>query len=172
MSNLSAPHSNVSCFRLRTVAVWVGLLICHLRVIVSIAAMPKQKTPLAEAGDVWEGLDSYRAHVQFRDGAGFQKHIYGPHRTDTAAAAADLFAMRAVGALFEDDREQGLCAMRAEARRIQERVTFEREIRSAMLRQASSGFDSDSEKAEDDFVDDDPGQHSKGRRGCCAEAEG
>ncbi len=46
--------------------------------------------------------------------------------------------------------------MRAEARRIQERVTFEREIRLAMLRQGSSGFDSDSEKAEDDFVDNDP----------------
>ena len=46
--------------------------------------------------------------------------------------------------------------MRAEARRIQERVTFEREIRLAMLRQGSSSFDSDSEKAEHDFVDDDP----------------
>ena len=44
---------------------------------------------------------------------------------------ADLASFRAYGALFADDREGGLNAIRAEARRMQERVTFEKEIRLA-----------------------------------------
>ena len=44
----------------------------------------------------------------------------------------DLASFRAYGALFADDREGGLNAIRAEARRMQERVTFEKEIRLAM----------------------------------------
>ncbi len=55
--------------------------------------MPKQKTPFAEVGDVWEGLDSYSARVQFRDTAGLLKHIYGPHRAGSATAEADLAAV-------------------------------------------------------------------------------
>ena len=47
---------------------------------------------------------------------------------------SDLAAFRAYGALFADDREGGLNAIRAEARRMQERVTFEKEIRLAMQR--------------------------------------
>ena len=42
---------------------------------------------------------------------------------------ADLAAFRAYGALFADDRAGGLNAIRAESRRMQERVTFEKEIR-------------------------------------------
>ena len=42
-----------------------------------------------------------------------------------AAALEDLASFRAYGALFADDREGGLNAIRAEARRMQERVTFE-----------------------------------------------
>ena len=115
--------------------------------------MPRKGGNAHSLGEVQQGDTSFRAHVQYRDAAGQKKEFQGPWRTDRATAEADLVAMRAVGALFESDREKGLVAMRAEARRIQERVSFEREIRSAMLRQASSGFDSDSEKAEDDFVD-------------------
>ena len=53
-----------------------------------------------------------------------------------AAALEDLASFRAYGALFADDREGGLNAIRAEARRMQERVTFEKEIGLAMQREA------------------------------------
>jgi hypothetical protein len=64
--------------------------------------------------------------------------------------------MRAAAAVFGDDREMGLKAMRAEARRIQERVAYEKEIRLAMLRRASS-IDSDSDNGDDAdrMADDD-----------------
>ena len=88
--------------------------------------------------------------------AGFNRIFVALVAPDHATAEADLAAMRAVVALFEPDREQGLPAMRVEARQIQDRMTFERELRSDMLRQGSSGFDSDSEKAKGDLVDNDP----------------
>ena len=87
-------------------------------------------------------------------GPGGQKmHIYGPQRGEGSLANQDLIALRAGGAPFEGDCEKGLVAMRAEARKIQERVTYKREIRLAMLCQEPSDFYSDAEKAEEDGVD-------------------
>ena len=63
----------------------------------------------------------------------------------------DLASFRAYGALFADDREGGLNAIRAEARRMQERVTFEKEIRLAMQQKATEerGHDDPEEDVED-----------------------
>ena len=66
---------------------------------------------------------------------------------------ADLASFRAYGALFADDREGGLNAIRAEARRMQERVTFEKEIRLAMQQKATEGRDP--EDPEEDIEDPD-----------------
>ena len=64
---------------------------------------------------------------------------------------ADLASFRAYGALFADDRQGGLCAIRAEARRMQERVTFEKEIRLAMQQKETEegGPDDPEEDVED-----------------------
>ena len=61
----------------------------------------------------------------------------------------DLASFRAYGALFADDREGGLNAIRAEARRMQERVTFEKEIRLAMDREQKEAGERDPEDPED-----------------------
>ncbi len=118
--------------------------------------MPRKAGALAGLGCVEEQGSFFRADVQYRGPGGQKMHIYGPQRGEASLANQDLIALRAVGALFEGDREKGLVAMRAEARRIQERVTYEREIRLAMLCQDPSDFDSDAEKAEEDGVDYDP----------------
>ena len=97
--------------------------------------MSKKKTNLAACGAVREDSGQYRAHFNFRNAEGRQENIVGPKRTEHALAKEDLAAIRAYGALFGDDCEGGLRAMRAEARRIQERVAFEHEIRAAMERQ-------------------------------------
>ena len=67
----------------------------------------------------------------------------------------DLAAFRAYGALFADDREGGLNAIRAEARRMQERVTFEKEIRLAMDREQKEAGERDPEDPEEDVEDPD-----------------
>ena len=75
-------------------------------------------------------------------------------QADTRAAAmADLAAFRAYGSLFADDREGGLNAIRAEARRMQERVTFEKEIRLAM--QHKEAEERDPDDPEEDVEDPD-----------------
>ena len=66
---------------------------------------------------------------------------------------ADLASFRAYGALFADDREGGLNAIRAEARRMQERVTFEKEIRLAMQQKETEEHDPDD--PEEDVEDPD-----------------
>ena len=66
---------------------------------------------------------------------------------------ADLASFRAYGALFADDREGGLNAIRAEARRMQERVTFEKEIRLAM--QHKEAEERDPDDPEEDVEDPD-----------------
>ena len=67
----------------------------------------------------------------------------------------DLASFRAYGALFADDREGGLNAIRAEARRMQERVTFEKEIRLAMDREQKEAGERDPEDPEEDVEDPD-----------------
>ena len=66
---------------------------------------------------------------------------------------ADLAAFRAYGALFADDRAGGLNAIRAESRRMQERVTFEKEIRLAMQQKETEERDHDD--PEEDIEDPD-----------------
>ena len=68
---------------------------------------------------------------------------------------ADLASFRAYGALFADDREGGLNAIRAEARRMQERVSFEKEIRLAMGREQKEAGERDPEDPEEDVEDPD-----------------
>ena len=79
-------------------------------------------------GTVTEDGGKYRAHIQFRNVSGRKENIYGPWRAEGKSAKEDLAAIQAYDALFAGDREGGRCAMRAEARRIQERVAFEHEI--------------------------------------------
>ncbi len=81
-------------------------------------------------------------------------HIRGPYRSDQAQAQKDLEDMRACGALFDEDRVKGLEAMKAEARRIQERAAHEREIRHAMLLRGTSGFASDASDNFDPEIED------------------
>ena len=66
---------------------------------------------------------------------------------------ADLASFRAYGALFADDSEGGLNAIRAEGRRMQERVTFEKEIRLAMQQKATE--ERDPQDPEEDVEDPD-----------------
>ena len=74
--------------------------------------MSKQKTNLVACGAVREDSGQYRAHFNFRNAEGRQENIVGPKRTERAPAKEDLAAIRAYGALFGDDREGGLRAMR------------------------------------------------------------
>ena len=113
--------------------------------------MPRGRVskPLKDAGGIEEAGHCFRAHVQYSE-ADKNNHIYGPHRNDRSQAQKDLDDMRACGALFGEDRANGLVAMKAEARRIQERVTHEREIRQAALLRGPSGFDSDDSDLGDD----------------------
>ena len=68
---------------------------------------------------------------------------------------ADLASFRAYGALFADDREGGLNAIRAEARRMQERVKFEKEIRLAMQREAKEAEEGGPDDPAEDVEDPD-----------------
>ena len=68
---------------------------------------------------------------------------------------ADLAAFQAYGALFADEREGGLKAIRAEARCMQERVTFEKEIRLAMGREQKEAGEHGSNDPENDRYDPD-----------------
>ena len=95
----------------------------------STGGVPK---PLKELGVVVQQNNGFLAHAQYRDGKS-QMNIRGPYRTEKAQAQKDLDDIRACGGLFGEDRTKGLEAMRAEARRIQERAAHEREIRHAML---------------------------------------
>jgi len=66
--------------------------------------------------------------------------------------------MRAAAAVFPDDRVRAFQAMHAEARRIQERVTYAKEIEAAMLRRTlSAELETDEEEEEEEcLVVDDP----------------
>ncbi len=98
-----------------------------------LLTMPSGRVPkpLQDLGEVGQCNLSFFAHVQYLDGATKKMNIKGPYRSDAAQAQADLDDMRACAALFGEDREKGLVAMKAEARRIQERAEHDREIRLA-----------------------------------------
>ena len=97
--------------------------------------------------DVEEGDGAFRAHVSYTAGTGQKAHLYGPRRLDAWAAEQDLAAMRGVAAVFPEDRVKAFQAMHAEARRIQDRAKYAREIQEATFRRMSSAA-SDSEEDE------------------------
>ena len=136
------------------------LLRTHSVSLAVCLAMATKKTNLSTSGKVEEDAGEYRAHFQFRNADGRNENIRGPRRADHALAKEDLAAIRAYGALFGDDREGGLRAMRAEARRIQERVAFEHEIRAAMERQRKDMTEDADPGPEEDV--EDPDQTSGG----------
>ena len=116
--------------------------------------MPKKAGPLSNLGAISEYGGAYFAHVQYREGSGKKVNFYGPARTVKSQAEKDLEDIRACGALFDEDRDKGLEAMKAEARRIQERAAHEREIRHALFLRGPSGFDSDSDDVDDPAIND------------------
>ena len=116
--------------------------------------MPTQ-TGKSARGTVTEDGGKYRAHIQFRSASGRKDNIYGPWRAEGKSAKEDLAAIQAYDALFVGDREGGLCAMRAEARRIQERAAFEQEIRLAMERQRKEMTEDADPGPEEDVEDPD-----------------
>jgi hypothetical protein len=98
----------------------------------------------------------FRAHVQYVSTAGENADLCGPCRPDLEKAAADLASMRAAAAVFPDDRVRAFQAMHAEARRMQERVKYAKEIEAATLSRTMSA-DSESECEEECLtLEDDP----------------
>ena len=104
---------------------------------------------LSKAGRVAEDDGDFRAVVPHTAATGQKAHLLGPRRPDAWAAEQDLVAMRGAAAVFPDDRVKAFQAMHAEARRIQDRAKYAREIQEATFRRMSSAA-SDSE--EDDCL--------------------
>ena len=117
--------------------------------------MGRKAIPLACAGQVEERDGFSRAHVQYIGTGGENANLRGPFRPDSEQAAADLAAMRAAAAVFPNDRVRAFQAMHAEARRIQERVKYAKEIEAAMLSRTMS-MESESEPEECLTFEDDP----------------
>ena len=90
---------------------------------------------------------AFRAHVQYRGDQGRNANLYDPRRLKASEAESDLASMRAAAAVFPSDRVKAFQSMHAEARRIQERVKYARDIDMAMLRRVAS-VESDSENDE------------------------
>ena len=95
--------------------------------------MPQVAFSFADTGKVPEIDHFFRAHVQYRGDGGQKAHLQGPRRPERDQASADLASMRAAAAVFPNDRVRAFQAMHAEARRIQERVKYAKEIEAAML---------------------------------------
>ena len=78
--------------------------------------------------------DSFRAHARYRDSEGMYKNIIGPRRDVKRRAEEDLESMR--GAAAEKlTRHEGLEAMAAEARRLQEQAEFEAHVALVAMQQ-------------------------------------
>jgi hypothetical protein len=111
---------------------------------------------LSNAGMVAEDDRCYRARVQYKGSNGQKAYLQGPRRGDPVQAANDLASMRAAAAVFPDDRVRAFQAMHAEARRIQERVKYAKEIEAATFSRTMSA-DSESECEEECLtLEDDP----------------
>jgi len=110
----------------------------------------------ARAGRVAEIDGIFRAHVQYRGENGRNANLYGPRRMLASEAEGDLESMRAAAAVFPNDRVQAFQSMHAEARRIQMRVKYERDIEMARLRRvASVETDSENDEAGDLLVEEE-----------------
>ena len=120
---------------------FVDLVCCHsqlswlqiLKTRTLSGPMGRKATVLAQAGQVAEKDGGYRAHVQYTGSEGQNAQLTGPRRLERDQASADLASMRAAAAVFPNDRVRAFQAMHAEARRIQERVKYAKEIEAAML---------------------------------------
>ena len=112
-----------------------------------MATRPGEAASLATAGSVAEIRGFFCARVQYRSDQGKKAQPYGPRRLEQSEAEGDLASMRAAAAVFPNDRVKAFQSMHAEARRIQERVKYERDIDMAMLRRLAS-VESDSENDE------------------------
>jgi len=118
--------------------------------------MGRKAIPLTSAGQVEEKDGVFRAHVQYMSTAGEKADLRGPSRLEPEQAANDLASMRAAAAVFPNDRVRAFQAMHAEARRIQERVKYAKEIEAATLSRTMSA-DSESECEEECLtIEDDP----------------
>ena len=118
--------------------------------------MARKSIAFANAGHVEEKDDVFRAHVRYMGPMGQDAHLRGPCRPDLEKAAADLASMRAAAAVFPDDRVRAFQAMHAEARRIQDRAKYAKEIEAATLSRTMSA-DSESEYEEECLtLEDDP----------------
>ena len=91
--------------------------------------MPPKKRAVAHLEKAAADGDAFRATVPYWDKDGKTCRIRGPRRAELSEAQADLDAMHACAAHFHT-REEGITAVKAEARRIQERVAYERESQS------------------------------------------
>jgi len=117
--------------------------------------MGRKAAPLDKGGKVTEIDGIYRAHVQYSSETGRNLNLYGPRRMLASEAAGDLESMRAAAAVFPNDRVQAFQSMHAEARRIQLRVKYERDIEMARLRRmASIETDSENDETGDLLVED------------------
>ena len=104
--------------------------------------MPKKR--FHDMGTVARHGEGCRAHLQYRDATGANKHICGPERRNNAQAAADLAQIRAAGGMGSS-REEGLEFMAAEAMRIQATARYQAEIRETAHRLDSRQEESDEE---------------------------
>ena len=118
--------------------------------------MSEDAGSLARSGKVNQIGGAFRAHVQYRGDQGRKANLYGPRRLETSDAESDLEAMRAAAAVFPNDRVKAFQSMHAEARRLQDRALYAREIEAITLRRTLT--DSDYEEAEEECLEmvDDP----------------
>ena len=101
--------------------------------------------------------NALRAEVEYCDDKGVRKHIRGPRRDVKRRAEEDLESMRGAAAL-KSSRHEGLQAMAAEARRLQEQADFEARVTVAAMHhseesQQESQMEGDSQMV-DEFYDD------------------
>ena len=111
--------------------------------------MPRNRAPVNELGTIFAHGVEFRAHVQFRNDTGEQKHILGPSRATEGEAQKDLEQIRAAGGVGST-REESLKIMMAEARRIKMSAECQSQIQQTIKRMASQ-----ESVDESDFEDDD-----------------
>ena len=98
--------------------------------------MPRNKPPVSELGTIYAHGTEFRAHVQFRNDTGEQKHILGPSRGSGNEAQKDLDQIRAAGGVGAT-REESLKIMAAEARRIKMSAEYQSQIQETIQRRVS-----------------------------------
>jgi hypothetical protein len=98
--------------------------------------MPRNKAPVFELGTIYAHGAEFRAHVQFRNDTGEQKHILGPSCATEGEAQKDLEQIRAAGSVGST-REESFKIMEAEARRIKISAEYQSQIQETIQRRES-----------------------------------